>query len=168
MRLSFKHLLCLSACLALLLPAVLAQRRKTPLKAPAVKRDLYPTDADATADIQKALKQAAQEHKNVLLEFGANWCYDCHVLDNAFHDPQIQPLLDRNFVVVHVDVEEFNKNTGLARQYQVPLEKGIPALAVLDRKDKLLFSQKQGEFESARSLSVEDVLDFLNRWKPHS
>jgi thioredoxin 1 len=167
MRLRFKHLFYLSACLALLLPAAFALRQKTPLKAPAMKRDLYPADADATADIQKALKQAAKEHKNVLLDFGANWCYDCHVLDNAFQDPQIQPLLDRNFVVVHVDVGKFNKNTDLARQYQVPLEKGIPGLAVLDRKGKLLFSQKQGEFESARSLNVEEVLDFLNRWKPH-
>ena len=167
MRLSSKHLFCQLACLALLLPAAFAFRHKTPLKPPAVKRDLYPADADATADIRKALQTAVKEHKNVLLDFGGNWCYDCHVLDNAFHDPRIQPLLDRNFVLVHVDVGEFNKNTDLARQYKVPLEKGVPALAVLDGNGKILFSQTQGEFESARSLNVEDVLDFLNRWKPH-
>ena len=164
MRLNPGPLPWVALCVVAILPAALAF--KTPLKPPTAKLNLYPAGADARADIQKALKQAASEHKNVLLDFGANWCYDCHVLDNAFHDPQIQPLLDQNFVVVHVDVGEFDKNKDLAEQYQIPLEKGIPALAVLDEAGKLLFSQKQGEFESARALSVEDVLDFLNRWRP--
>jgi len=55
-----------------------------------------------------------------------------------------------------------------AAKYQVPLKRGIPAIAVLDGDGKLLFSQKNGEFESARTLSSEDVLKFLNRWKSPS
>lgn len=39
------------------------------------------------------------------------------------------------------------------------------ALAVLDSNGKLLFSQPQGEFESARSLAPEDLSAFLIKWK---
>ena len=68
--------------------------------------------------------------------------------------------------MVHVDVGEGDKNQDIMQQYQVPMKKGIPALAVLDSNGKLLYSQQGGEFEKARSLAPEDVLAFLNKWKP--
>jgi hypothetical protein len=37
---------------------------------------------------------------------------------------------------------------------------------VLDANGKLIYSQKNGEFENARALSPEDVAAFLNQWKP--
>jgi hypothetical protein len=48
------------------------------------------------------------------------------------------------------------------------MKKGIPAIAVLDSDGKLLYSQQGGEFEKARALAPEDVLAFLNKWKPAS
>ena len=48
----------------------------------------------------------------------------------------------------------------------MPLDKGIPALAVLEGDGKLVVSQKNGEFEDARSLTPEALLEFLNKWKP--
>jgi hypothetical protein len=50
-------------------------------------------------------------------------------------------------------------------QYQVPMNRGIPAMAVLDASGQLLYSQKNGEFERARALGPEDLLEFLNQWK---
>ena len=129
-------------------------------------RDLFPADANAKADIKAALSKAAKERKRVLIEFGALWCYDCHVLDHAFHATEIEPLLEANFVLVHVDVGTYNKNLDLVKKYGVPLEKGVPALAVLASSGKLLFSQKNGEFEGMRKMTVEDVTAFLNKWKP--
>lgn len=131
-----------------------------------VKEDLYPEDADAHAEIKQALARAAKAHKRVLVVFGANWCYDCHVLDLAFHRDDLAPVLAKNYEVVHVDIGQGNKNLDLMKQYQVPVEKGVPALAVLDQEGNLLFSQKSGEFERARALDPETLLAFLNKWKP--
>ena len=136
------------------------------LKAPAERKDLYPADADAQKEIAESVASAAKSHKRVLLIFGGNWCYDCHVLDEAFHTPEIAPTLNHNFIVAHIDIAEYNKNLDLAKKYEVPLERGVPAAAVLDSDGKLLFSQKNQEFEKARSLAPEDVLAFLNKWKP--
>jgi hypothetical protein len=60
------------------------------------------------------------------------------------------------------------KNGDLAKEFQVPLDEGIPALAVLEGDGKLVVSQKNGEFEDARSLTPEALLEFLNRWKSES
>ena len=147
---------------------IAAEQREaeTRLKAPAERKDLYPADADAQKEITEALATAAKSHKRVLLIFGGNWCYDCHVLDEAFHTPEIAPTLNHNFVVAHIDIGEYNKNLEIAKKYEVPLERGVPAAAVLDSDGKLLFSQKNQEFEKARSLAPEDILAFLNKWKP--
>jgi thioredoxin 1 len=147
---------------------IAAEQREEPtrLKGPAQKKDLYPADADAKQEIEEALQAAAKSRKRVMLIFGGNWCYDCHVLDAAFHLPEIAPTLNRNYIVVHVDVGEYNKNLDLAKKYDVPLERGVPAAAVLDSDGQLLVSQKNQEFEKARSMAPEDILAFLNKWKP--
>jgi len=147
---------------------IAAEQREaeTRLKAPAEKKDLYPAGVNAEKEIAEALETAAKSHKRVLLIFGGNWCYDCHVLEEAFHTPEIAPTLNRNFVVAHIDIGEYDKNLDLAKKYEVPLKRGVPAAAVLESDGKLLFTQKNQEFEKARSLAPEDVLAFLNKWKP--
>lgn len=141
----------------------------TKLQQPAsTSKVIYAPGMDAHEEIKQALALASKEHKNVLVVFGANWCYDCHVLDLAFHRPDVSTILQRDYVVVHVDVGEGDKNQDVMQQYHVPMKKGIPALAVLDNKGKLLYSQQGGEFEKARSLGPEDLLAFLNKWKPAS
>jgi len=125
---------------------------------------LYDANANAQQEITEALARAAKEHKRVILVFGGNWCYDCHVLDLAFHQPNIQPTVDANYIVVHVDVGQYDKNLDIAKKYGVPLDKGVPGLVVLGNDGSLVFSQK-GEFESAQSLTPEEILAFLNKWK---
>ncbi|MBV9277293.1 MAG: thioredoxin family protein [Candidatus Eremiobacteraeota bacterium] len=125
---------------------------------------LYDTNADAQQEINDALARAAKEHKRVILVFGGNWCYDCHVLDLAFHQPNIEPTVDAHYIVVHVDVGQYDKNLDVAKKYGVPLDKGVPNLAVLSSDGSVVFSQK-GEFESARSLTPEAILAFLDKWK---
>lgn len=136
------------------------------LKQPMESKDLYPGSADAKAQIAEAVHRAAGGRKRVLIVFGGNWCYDCHVLDEAFHSPEILPTLEKSFELVDVDIGQMDKNLDVAKQYDVPLDRGVPAIAVLESDGKLLFSQRRGEFEAARSMAPEDILDFLNKWKP--
>jgi uncharacterized protein YyaL (SSP411 family) len=112
------------------------------------------------------VKQAKQDHKRILLVFGGNWCLDCHVLDYRFHQNAIRPLVENNFHVVHVDIEQYDKNLDIAKQYQTDLKGGVPAVAVLSSGGKLLWSQKNKEFEKARSLDPALIIAFLNKWKP--
>ena len=127
---------------------------------------LYPTGVNARDEVRLALSRAAKDHKHVLVVFGADWCYDCHVLDKAFRRPDIAPVLNANFEVVHIDVGQGDKNQDLMTEYQVPMSRGIPGIAVLDASGKLIYSQKNGEFERARAIGPEDLVAFLNQWKP--
>jgi thioredoxin 1 len=127
--------------------------------------NLYPADVDAHAEIKEAEERAAKGRKRVLLVFGANWCFDCHVLDLAFHRPDFAPIV-ADYEIVHVDIgDDGKKNADVAKQFQVPLDKGVPALAVVDATGKLLVSQKNGEFENARAMTPAAILEFLNKWQ---
>lgn len=149
----------------LLLSAIFVGQSKTPLRLPfRPNPNLYRSDVNAQQEITETLDAASKEHKRVLLVFGANWCGDCHALDYAFHQPRIEPLLNDNFKVVHVDVGKYDHNLDLAQKYHVDLEKGVPSLAVLTPQGGLLYST--AEFEKARLMTEEDVIAFLNQWKP--
>jgi thioredoxin 1 len=129
-------------------------------------RDIYPDSSQARADLAAALKTASATHRRVLIDFGGNWCGDCQVLDLYMHDSKNQPLVEANFVVVHVNVGHIDANLDLAEKYGVPLHKGVPALAVLSDHGALLYSQKNGEFEAMRHMESSALTDFLVQWKP--
>jgi thioredoxin 1 len=129
-------------------------------------RDIYPDPARAKPDLTAALKTAAETHKRILLDFGGNWCGDCIVLDMYFHNEANRPILEANYVLVHVNIGHMDENVDIARRYDVPLEKGVPALAVLTEKGKLLYSQQNGQFERMRAIEPSTVTQFLVQWKP--
>jgi thioredoxin 1 len=130
---------------------------------------LYAPPEDAQAEIAATLASAAKDHKRVILVFGANWCYDCHVLDATFRSKQFAPFVNANYHVVHINVgDDGDKNLDLAESYGVPLKKAfrIPSLAVLDPDGKVVYSQKNGEFDDSVRIGPADVNDFLKRWAP--
>jgi thioredoxin 1 len=129
-------------------------------------RDIYPDPSQAKTDVAAALKTAAATHRRVIIDFGGNWCGDCKVLDIYFHNPENRPILESNYVLVHVNIGHMDENVDIAEHYGVPLSRGVPALAVLSDQGKLLYSQKSGEFEAMRRMEANSVTSFLVQWKP--
>lgn len=138
---------------------------QAPLTVPFVKQHIYSETANPAADIAAALKKARVEHKRVILDFGGDWCPDCQVLDIYFRQQPNAELLAKHFIVVHVYIGHMDQNLDIPKKYDVPINKGVPALAVLDAHGKLLYSQQTGQFENMRNMSSSDVTAFLNRWK---
>ncbi|MBV9436737.1 MAG: thioredoxin family protein [Acidobacteria bacterium] len=128
---------------------------------------MYPANADARKEIASAVQDAAKQHKRVLVMFGATWCFDCFALDYRFHQANIQPLLEKNYVLVHVDIGQHDKNLELAKKYGTDVD-GVPALAVLDSSGKLLYGQKSHPFSAARRIDPQLIVKFLETWKPAS
>jgi thiol:disulfide interchange protein len=157
-------LIALAAMLAL--TACKATAPTTTTNSPFVNHAIYPDPAQASTDLATALKTAASSHKRILLDFGGNWCADCKVLDIYFQDESNRTILEADYVLVHMNIGHMNANLDLARQYEVPLEKGVPALAVLDEHGTLLYSQKGGEFEAMRRMESAEVTKFLVQWEP--
>jgi thiol:disulfide interchange protein len=128
-------------------------------------KHIYSETAKPAQDIAAALGQAKREHKRVILDFGGDWCGDCQVLDIYFHQAPNAELLEKNFVLVHVWIGNEDANLDVAAKYGVPVNKGVPALAVLDANGKTLYSQQTGEFRDMRHMDSTSVTEFLTKWK---
>jgi len=137
-----------------------------PAAANAVQRNIYPDPALAHDELAAALKTAAATHKRVIMTFGGNWCPDCQVLDLYMHQPENQAILEANYILIHINIGRMDQNLDIAAKYQIPLDKGVPAVAVLNSDGRLLYSQRNGEFESMRRMQASAVTDFLHTWMP--
>jgi thiol:disulfide interchange protein len=127
-----------------------------------VNKSLYSETANSADDIDAAERVAQHDHKRILLDFGGNWCGDCQVLDFYYHEAPNAELLARYYVVVHVNIGHMDHNLNIAAKYHVPVNRGVPALAVLDANGNLLYVEREKEFEHT---SPEAITAFLNRWK---
>jgi ketosteroid isomerase-like protein len=147
--------------------SVEATRRLPQPAAPNV--NLYSDPREAEQELKAGLARAGKEHKRVIVVFGGNWCYDCHVLDTTFHSKEFAPLVEANYVVVHINVgDEGKDNAALGARLGVALDKGVPSLGVLEADGKVIYAQRNGEFESTVKIGPDDVRAFLEKWKRKS
>jgi thioredoxin 1 len=144
--------------LSLPLAATLLAALPAAANAPALP---YDESANAQQDVQRALDSAAKTNRPVLVVFGANWCGDCRALDLALKAPTNAALMDKEFVVVKVDVGKFDRNLDVVERTGVTIKKGIPAAAVLSPQGKLLYATQGGELANARKMSETGVHDFF-------
>ena len=153
-------LVCLAA-----LPALAADQ-----PAKSTRPAIYDTKADGGKQITEALTTAKREHKNVLLQFGANWCGWCHKLHSLFRsDKDIAAFLKANYVVVLIDVDKVDgkqHNTDINERYGNPCRFGLPALVVLDADGKHLTTQDSGKLEEGDHHDPAKVIKFLKDWAP--
>jgi thioredoxin 1 len=123
----------------------------------------YNETADAKLDIKQALAEAATTKTPVLVVFGANWCGDCKMLDAAMKTGASAPLLSHDFKIVKVNVGRFDKNVDIAKSYGVPLERGIPAVAILSPANEVLYATREGELADAQKMGDKGVYEFFKR-----
>jgi thioredoxin 1 len=129
----------------------------------------FDPDRNALQDLLGAETHAAKEHKNILLDFGANWCAPCVTLDTILKDdPQLHSLLNAGFVLVHVNVEiqQDSKSTLTVRK-MYPKFTLVPHILVLAPDGKLLKEQNIAPLLSDKADFIWDhrlVADFLRTW----
>jgi len=121
----------------------------------------YDDTANAKADVEQALATAGTTKRSVLVIFGANWCEDCRALDASLKSTRNAELVAKEFVVVKVDVGNFDRNLGLATRYGNPIKTGIPAAVVLSPGNQVLYATRAGELSNARRMSETGVYDFF-------
>lgn len=122
----------------------------------------YAQEPAAAIDAGRAA--SAEDGRPVLLDFGADWCVDCNVLDELYGRPTVAPVLDQSFHLVKIDVGEFDKNLDVAAEYIDLDTSGIPALVVINPDGKIAYASNHGQFASARTMDEQQLLTFLGHW----
>ncbi len=99
----------------------------------------------STEIMEAAYKQASEENKNILLIFHASWCSWCKKMDAAINDKACKNLFEENYCIVHLTVEENEKNKNLENPGAEELKNkfngetsGLPFWVILYKTGKIL------------------------------
>jgi thiol:disulfide interchange protein len=146
--------------LAAFIQNITAQEAKAPIK-------IYNPEADAKAEIGKAVDQARAEGKHVFVQVGGNWCGWCILFHGYINEnADIKKVLDDNYVYALLNYSTENKNAGLLTQYGNPGRFGYPVFLILDAKGKLIHTQDSGLLEEGKGYNKDKVMTFLKNWTP--
>jgi|SRR5665213_120314 len=149
----------------------------TPLRAdPEYKHmgpDIFDPQVSGEELVDKAIMRARQEHKRIVLFFGANWCPWCRELHRAFaEDPSVLAALRPSFILVYIDANTRNdkkRNATVIEHYSNPVKNGLPALVVLDQDGTQLTTQETGPLAGPTDEEVaKRVTAFLAKWAPQA
>ena len=133
----------------------------------AVPPKLYDPNADARADIKKAVQQAAKEHKYVMLQVGGNWCIWCTRFHNTVAANDTLSRLQReNYVMVYVNYEQKNSKDAVWKELGYPQRFGFPVFVILDEQGKRIHTQSSAYLEEGKGHSPGKIAEFFTQWSP--
>ncbi|MBQ3949426.1 MAG: thioredoxin family protein [Bacteroidales bacterium] len=131
----------------------------------AQEKKYYNEEVDAMAQIQTASMLAKQSGRYVLCQVGGNWCPWCIRFANfATTDSVIAPLIERNFVYVHINYSKANKNPEAMKYLGNPARFGFPVFVILDEEGKPIHIQESASLEEGKSYDRKKVENFLSLW----
>ncbi len=105
--------------------------------------------------LQPVLEKAQKEKRPVMVEFHAEWCAPCHMVEeDVFPQRQVYEYLNANFLNFRVDFDASNGKT-LASLYEV---KGLPTMLFLDPQgvvlERILGAVKHSEIKRTGDLAL--------------
>jgi len=107
-----------------------------------------PTSIEWRTDLDAALVEARLTHKQVLVDFSADWCPPCIAMKHdVWPDPAVERALTQSYVPLLIDVE---RDGTVSERYGVS---GIPTVLVLDETGRVV--------RRATFLSASAMVSFL-------
>ena len=111
--------------------------------------------------LQKFIANVAEERKQPVIIFGANWCPDARLLEAVLQLPSVQNFLNPKCNILNVDVGDYEINTELFKYFDPEIETGIPRVFILDINGKTLNIDSNDKMRTARQQSPQEIFDYF-------
>jgi thiol:disulfide interchange protein len=116
---------------------------------------------DAETVLKDGLARAAAEHKSVLLHLDAPWCVWCRRLEAFLARPEIEALLDRDFIDLDIDIERMTHAKEIVARFCGKPRPGLPWLAILDAAGKVVVTSDAPEGNIGYPTTASEISYFL-------
>ncbi len=135
------------------------------------KAQPYNNNQNLQSDLDLAIKQAQKENKQILIQFGGNWCPWClrfHAMVKG--TPKIDSLMKENYIylLLNVPKEKEKRNNEIFQRFEFPNRFGFPVFVILDKNGKRLNTQDSDAFEypnpKVPGYDTTKVVRFLSMW----
>ena len=115
-------------------------------------------------DLKKFINLSVEQNKQSIIIFGANWCPDARLLEAVMQLKLIKKYLDKHSNILHIDVGDYEINTGLFKVFDKNIRDGIPRIFIMDRKGRNINLQDNDTMRKARELSTQDIFDYFQEF----
>ena len=133
--------------------------------AAAQEKKYYNEEIDGMAQIKAATELARQSERYVLCQVGGNWCPWCiRFAQFATTDSVVAPLIEKNFVYVHINYSKANKNREAMKYLGNPTRFGFPVFVILNEEGTPIHIQESASLEEGKSYNRKKVQNFLSLW----
>ena len=114
--------------------------------------------------LKKFIVNVAQERKQPIVIFGANWCPDARLLEAVLQLPSVQNFLNPKCNILNVDVGDYEINTELFKYFDPEIETGIPRVFILDVNGQALNMDSNDKMRTARQQSPQEIFDYFQEF----
>ncbi len=126
---------------------------------------VYDEGVDAMEQIQQAIEEARASDRYVMCQVGGNWCPWClRFAEFAIKDSVRAPLMEENYVYIHVNYSKDNKNLEAMKFLGNPGRFGYPVFVVINEKGEPIHIQESESLEEGKGYSRKKVEKFLRLW----
>ena len=126
---------------------------------------IYNEEIDAMQQIQEATELARQTDRYVLCQVGGDWCPWCvRFAKFAATDSVVAPLIEENYVYIHVNYSKENKNPEAMAFLGNPGRFGYPVFVILGSDGTPIHIQESESLEEGKGYSRKRVEKFLRLW----
>ena len=129
------------------------------------QKKVYNDKLNAMEQIKQATQQAKQSGRYVMCQVGGNWCPWClRFAEFATTDSIIAPLMEKNYVYIHVNYSKENKNEEAMQFLGNPGRFGYPVFVILNSEGVPIHIQESESLEEGKGYNRKKVEKFLNLW----
>ncbi|MDB9909101.1 thioredoxin family protein [Gammaproteobacteria bacterium] len=114
--------------------------------------------------LKKFIANTAQERKQPIIIFGANWCPDARLLEAVIQLPSVQNFLNPRCTILNVDIGDYEINTALFNFFDPKIETGIPRVFILDINGKTLNLDSNDRMRTARQQSPQEIFAYFQEF----
>ena len=130
---------------------------------PAVQSgEMYFPSVDAMGDVAKAISDAKESNRLVLVILGANWCHDSRALAARLYQEPLRAIIEQHYETVFIDVAYLDKGGDVISSIGPPIYYATPTVLIVDPVSaRLLNADNRHQWGSANDISMEESVAYF-------
>lgn len=126
---------------------------------------IYHPEADAKADLAKAIELAKAGEKHIFITVGGNWCSWCVALDGFLKEnKQLDSLIHADYIPLKINYSREVPNKEIMQILEYPNRFGFPVIVILDNNGKRIHTQNTAYLELGKSYDEKKLMEFFKAW----
>ena len=123
---------------------------------------VFESNASHKQDVDHALAESARTGRNVLIEYGGDWCKWSKRMESTLNTPSLSSFISENFVFLRSYVGR--DGSWDTSRIDLPAMSSVPYFSLVASDGTAIANQSTEQFELLWFYKKRNLLEFLRSW----